>query len=90
MTHSRGFGIFGPSNLPPFKGEEPLKYLPGSAERAALKHALSKMYTECPEIPCVVNGEEIKTGQIKTQSLLNFSFFITKFNYFFILCFVSF
>jgi hypothetical protein len=39
-----------------------LNYAPGSAERAALKAALSKMRAECPEIPVVINGQEVLTN----------------------------
>uniref|UniRef100_A0A6A7GCR6 Multifunctional fusion protein n=1 Tax=Hirondellea gigas TaxID=1518452 RepID=A0A6A7GCR6_9CRUS len=57
----------GLSNLPSVSGEHMLNYAPGCPERAALKKALSKMKTECPEIPCVIGGREIFTGAVKTQ-----------------------
>lgn len=63
----RSFSTNGRPNLPPIRGEKLLKYLPGSVERAEIKHALSTMFSECPEIPCVVNGQEIKTNNVKTQ-----------------------
>ncbi|KAF9562461.1 delta-1-pyrroline-5-carboxylate dehydrogenase [Agrocybe pediades] len=50
---------------------EPMKtYAPGSAERQALKAALTQMEQELPfEVPCIVNGEPIKTGKIAKQTM---------------------
>lgn len=44
-----------------------LNYAPGSPERAKLVAALEKMKKQCPEIGCVVNGKEVKTGKIDKQ-----------------------
>ena len=38
-------------------------YAPGSAERASLKARLAAMETERPDIPVVVGGKEIRTGE---------------------------
>ena len=43
---------------------EPIRaYGPGSAERAALQARLAAMETECPDIPVVIGGQEIRTGR---------------------------
>ncbi len=44
---------------------EPVKsYAPGSPERAELKAAVAKMREEVIEIPLIIGGKEIKTGNI--------------------------
>ncbi|KAH6902813.1 delta-1-pyrroline-5-carboxylate dehydrogenase [Coprinopsis sp. MPI-PUGE-AT-0042] len=50
---------------------EPMKsYAPGSAERKALQAAIAQMEQELPfEVPCVVNGEEIKTSSLAYQPM---------------------
>jgi 1-pyrroline-5-carboxylate dehydrogenase len=57
-----------PSNgvrRPPAPVNEPIKnYAPGSPERASLKARLAAMDGECPEIPIVIGGKEIRTGDI--------------------------
>ncbi|KIM63693.1 hypothetical protein SCLCIDRAFT_116962 [Scleroderma citrinum Foug A] len=55
----------------PLIDNEPLKsYTPGSAERKALEAALAQMEQELPfEVPCIVNGEEIKTGKLAKQPI---------------------
>jgi len=66
ITKSR-FSTFGKCQLPAVTGEPFLHYGPGSPERAKLKDALAKTRTECPEIPCIVNGERIYTGDTFNQ-----------------------
>jgi len=47
---------------------EPLRdYAPGSPDAIKLKAACDKLRKECPEIPVIVGGKEIKTGNIKKQ-----------------------
>ncbi|KAF8312625.1 delta-1-pyrroline-5-carboxylate dehydrogenase [Clavulina sp. PMI_390] len=48
---------------------EPMRaYAPGSPERLGLEAALEKMKAQMPfEVPCVVNGKEIKTGNLAKQ-----------------------
>jgi 1-pyrroline-5-carboxylate dehydrogenase len=47
----------------PVPYNEPLKaYAPGSAERTELKNRLKKMQGESIEIPLIIGGEEIKSG----------------------------
>ena len=44
---------------------EPVKtYAPGSAERASLKRTLAKMSGETIEIPLLIGGEQVRTGQL--------------------------
>lgn len=54
------FGFGRPQNEPV------LQYLKGSPERAALEEALNKMSSEEIEIPLIIGGKEIKTGNIAT------------------------
>src|SRR5690606_28137287 len=44
------------------RNEPVLSYAPGSAERAELKAALDEMAGERIEIPVVIGGREIRTG----------------------------
>ncbi len=48
----------------PLHANEPIRsYAPGSPERASLQARLTAMESECPEIPVVVGGKEIRTGE---------------------------
>ncbi|HLM73064.1 MAG TPA: 1-pyrroline-5-carboxylate dehydrogenase, partial [Polyangiaceae bacterium] len=48
---------------PPAPYNEPtLSYAPGSPERAALKAELNRMSAETIEIPMVIDGKEVTTG----------------------------
>jgi 1-pyrroline-5-carboxylate dehydrogenase len=52
-------GIF----RPPPAANEPVKhYAPGSPEREELKRRLAEMEGERLEVPCVIGGEEVRTG----------------------------
>ena len=42
-------------------------YAPGSPERAALQNEIDRQLAEVIEIPCVINGEMIFTGNTVTQ-----------------------
>jgi len=42
-------------------------YAPGSKERDLLKAALAKTNASCPDIPCIINGQEIRTGETRQQ-----------------------
>ncbi|KAL7419796.1 1-pyrroline-5-carboxylate dehydrogenase [Cryptotrichosporon argae] len=55
----------------PVIGNEPMRlYAPGSAERKGLQAALDKMQKELPfEVPCVINGKAVKTGDLQKQLL---------------------
>ncbi len=48
---------------PPFN--EPVRdYAPGSAGRAELKARLAAMEHECPDVPLVIGGKEVRTGDV--------------------------
>ena len=47
------------------KNESVLSYLPGSKEKAALKKKIRAMKKEPIDIPLIINGEEIRTGNTK-------------------------
>lgn len=42
--------------------EEPLPYAPGSEEKKEVKEKLEEMSQEVTEIPLIINGEEVRTG----------------------------
>ncbi len=49
----------------PSPSTEPvLGYAPGSPEKASLKAQLKKMLSEEIEIPLIIGGKEVKTGQM--------------------------
>ena len=53
---------------PPTPVNEPiLGFLPGSKERRELKAELARQDSEILEIPCIINGQEIFTGNIVEQ-----------------------
>jgi 1-pyrroline-5-carboxylate dehydrogenase len=54
----------GNRRVPPATNEPIRSYAPGSPERADLKARLAAMERECPEIPLVIGGKEIRTGDI--------------------------
>lgn len=49
-------------SFPKPKNEPVYGYAPGSVERKKLKEALDKMYNEKIEIPIIIGGKEVKTG----------------------------
>ena len=53
--------------LPAFEGEPFRHYAPGSPEAVSLKAACEKVRSEVVDIPCVVNGKEIFTGDVAEQ-----------------------
>ena len=54
----------GTRRVPPAVNEPIRAYAPGSPERASLKARLASMATEQPEIPVVVGGQRIHTGDL--------------------------
>jgi 1-pyrroline-5-carboxylate dehydrogenase len=51
---------------PPTPLNEPIRaYAPGSPERESLKRRLAEMERERLEIPCVIGGEEVRTGRLR-------------------------
>ncbi|KAF5388284.1 hypothetical protein D9615_000828 [Tricholomella constricta] len=56
--------------IPAIENEPMRSYAPGSVERKALEAALTQMEHELPfEVPCIVNGKEVKTGKIAKQPM---------------------
>ena len=52
-------------NIPIPRNEPVLSYAPGSAERASLKAALGAVGGERADIPAVVGGREVRSGQMR-------------------------
>jgi 1-pyrroline-5-carboxylate dehydrogenase len=59
-------GFSGTRRVPQAVNEPVKNYAPGSPERAALKARLASMAAERPDIPIVIGGEEIRTGETAT------------------------
>lgn len=56
--------------IPAIENEPMRTYAPGSADRKALQAALTEMEQQLPfEVPCIVNGKEVKTGKIAKQPM---------------------
>jgi len=55
----------GSPRVPPPVNEPNLSYLPGSPEREALKARLASMASEKADIPLIIGGCEIRTGQLE-------------------------
>ena len=49
------------------ENEPILEYGPGSPERETLQEELSRQSSEVVEIPCIINGELVFTGDTTTQ-----------------------
>jgi len=54
----------GVPNIPLPKNEPVLGYAPGSAERASLKAALAALSGEVADIPAIVGGKDIRSGDV--------------------------
>ena len=48
------------------QNEPVYSYAPGTPERAALKAELEKQYNQCIEIPLIIGGKDVKTGDMGT------------------------
>ena len=57
----------GVSSVPPPVNEPVLSYAPDSPERMAVKSKLREMLSEEIEIPILIDGEEVRTGELGTQ-----------------------
>ncbi|KAB5594189.1 1-pyrroline-5-carboxylate dehydrogenase [Ceratobasidium theobromae] len=56
--------------VPQIDNEPMRSYAPGSSERASLEVALARMQKDAPfEVPCIINGKEVKTGRIAKQPM---------------------
>lgn len=52
------------THVPPAENEPVLDYAPGSPERAELKHTLERLKSTEIEIPLIIGGEEVRTGNV--------------------------
>ncbi|BDU75160.1 L-glutamate gamma-semialdehyde dehydrogenase [Mesoterricola sediminis] len=53
-------------NLPDSHNEPAVSYAPGSPERARLKAELDRQYNQVLDIPLIIGGEEVRTGNLLT------------------------
>ncbi|KZV91183.1 delta-1-pyrroline-5-carboxylate dehydrogenase [Exidia glandulosa HHB12029] len=64
------FAQLGSFTVPPPTNEPTKNYAPGSPERVALEAALKDIQQALPfEVPCVVNGKEVRTGNLDKQPI---------------------
>jgi 1-pyrroline-5-carboxylate dehydrogenase len=59
-------GFSGTRRVPPPMNEPVKNYAPGSPERASLKTRLKEMAGERPDIPIIIGGKEIRSGETAT------------------------
>lgn len=52
------------SNVPAPRNEPVLSYAPGTTERAELERELSRLLGEVEEIPLIIGGREVETGNV--------------------------
>src|SRR4051794_28785476 len=57
-------GFNGNRRVPPPVNEPVKSYAPGSVERAALKERLRSMSNERVDIPLIIGGKEVHTGEL--------------------------
>ncbi|KAJ7653469.1 delta-1-pyrroline-5-carboxylate dehydrogenase [Mycena rosella] len=57
-------------SVPAIDNEPMRTYAPGTPERAALQAAITQMQSDLPfEVPCVINGKQVKTGKLGSQPM---------------------
>jgi hypothetical protein len=61
---ARRFSAIG---IPSITNEPFLQYAPGSSERVKVLAACKSARDECPDIPLVINGQAVRTGDIGRQ-----------------------
>jgi len=61
---SNGFGFSGTRVVPPPVNEPVKAYAPGSPEKVELKESLRSMAAERMEIPVIIGGKEVRTGDL--------------------------
>ena len=61
---SNGFGFSGTRVVPPPVNEPVKAYAPGSPEKIELKESLRSMAAERMEIPVIIGGKEVRTGDL--------------------------
>ena len=59
---SNGFGFSGTRVVPPPVNEPVKAYAPGSPEKVEIKESLKSMAAERMEIPVIIGGKEVRTG----------------------------
>lgn len=59
--------LFSALSIPSITNEPFLHYAPGSLERRRVLEACKSAREECPEIPLVINGKTVRTGDIGRQ-----------------------
>jgi 1-pyrroline-5-carboxylate dehydrogenase len=62
-------GFSGTRRVPPPTNEPIKSYAPGSAERASLKERLAEMAAERVEMPIIIGGKDVHTGEL-SQSVM--------------------
>ena len=68
MAMSSSFAVFNGRRRVPPPVNEPIKsYAPGSPERASLKARLKSMAAETVDMPLIIGGKEIRTGDTATS-----------------------
>lgn len=68
MAMSSSFAVFNGRRRVPPPVNEPIKsYAPGSPERASLKARLKAMAAETVDMPLIIGGKEIRTGDTATS-----------------------
>src|SRR6478672_8293684 len=64
MSDSQAVNFSGTRRVPKPVNEPVKSYAPGSPERAALKERLASMAKERVDIPIIIGGKEIRTGDL--------------------------
>ena len=59
-----GKGFF---HVPPAVNEPIKSYAPGSPEREEVLNTYKELYNSTIEVPCYINGKEVKTGDTATM-----------------------
>eukprot|EP01135_Chromosphaera_perkinsii_P003148 Nk52_evm37s236 gene=Nk52_evmTU37s236 len=66
---SRAYATNGHVSVPKVDNEPMPTYAKGTVERDQLIAALKEMKGECPDVPIVIGGEEIRSGEKQTQTM---------------------
>ena len=69
MSDPQATNVTGTRRVPKPVNEPVKSYAPGSPERAALKERLASMANERADIPIIIGGKEVRTGQL-SQSVM--------------------
>ena len=66
---ARGVSGFANWDFSWIRNEVPKTYAPGTVDRARLREEVDKLYARHDEVPCVINGEDVFTGDTATQTM---------------------